>query len=43
MRIHLETVAMAPGLYDFDVTSTYTYNGDRITEHDTVTLQVTAP
>lgn len=43
VRVYLATDAMVPGTYEFDVTSTYTYDGDRLTEVGTVTLEITAP
>lgn len=43
VRVYLETAEMAPGTYEFEITCTYTYDGDRLTEFGTVTLEITAP
>ena len=43
VRVYLETADMVPGMYEFDVTCTYTYDGDQMTEYGTVALEITAP
>lgn len=43
VRVYLETAGLESGDHVFDVKCVYSYNGERVSEEDTVTLEITAP
>lgn len=43
VRLYIDPLAMSPGQHTVTVESTYTYDGQQLTDTDTVTITITAP